>query len=71
MRLRERDELGEAKDAKANIAPNFTASSPDGGHWEGRYFVWDLRTRSMSRDMSGVERQRHLHRRPSEDGDDA
>jgi hypothetical protein len=28
--------------------PDFTVQTPDCGHWEGRYFVMDLPTTSMS-----------------------
>jgi hypothetical protein len=69
--MRERDKVREATNAEAFAAPDFGASTQDGGHWEGRYYVWDCRTRSMSRDISAVERQRHLRGRPLEDGDDA
>jgi hypothetical protein len=51
--------------------PDFGVSTPDGGHWEGRFFVWDMRTKSMARDISASERQRLLRGRSLEDGDDA
>jgi hypothetical protein len=60
----------ETRPAGTPREPDFGVSTPDGGHWEGRYFVWDMRTKSMARDISASERQRLLRGRSFE-GDDA
>ena len=38
---------------------------PDGGHWEGRYFVWDWKFQSMSKELSAADMNRMLTRRPT------
>jgi|HubBroStandDraft_2_1064218.scaffolds.fasta_scaffold544747_2 hypothetical protein len=62
----ERDALREAKDVsvEASVSPDFRVSTPDGGPWEGRYFVWDCRTRSMTKELSAADLNLMLTRRP-------
>jgi hypothetical protein len=49
----ERRREGAARSRKPSLKPtdgkpDFTVQTPDCGHWEGRYFVMDLPTTSMS-----------------------
>jgi hypothetical protein len=51
MRRTGLDEASALAAAKLQVRfdkPDFTVTTPDSGHWEGRYFVMDLPTTSMS-----------------------
>jgi hypothetical protein len=51
MRRTGLDEASAVVAAKLQVGfdkPDFTVTTPDAGHWEGRYWVPDLPTRSMT-----------------------
>ena len=53
MRRTGLDEASAVAAAKLQVGfdkPDFTVTTPDAGHWEGRYYVHDLPTGQMSKE---------------------
>ena len=56
-----------AAQSSSSDAPDFGVETEDGGHWtpDGRYFVWNWKPQSMTKELSAADMNRMLVRRPT------